>query len=80
MDYIAGYRDCVDADLRHAGFERIGETMYQKGDRRIRWVRGREQIIGIDGDGRTFILREPWDSEVRREALARRFRVTLELE
>lgn len=79
MDYIAGDREKVDADLRRAGFDRIGVAMYRKGERRIRWVSGRETVIGIEGAGRKFIVREGADVEIRREAALRRFEVTFEI-
>lgn len=79
MEYIAGYRGEVDADLRAAGFQRVGADMYCKGSRRIRWVSGVEKIRGIDGDHRAFILRKPFDLEMHREAIARRFNVVTEI-
>ena len=75
MDYIAGQRDRVDVDLLAAGYERIGVDMYRKDGRRIRWVSGAERIRGVEGADRRFILREPFDPDVEREARVRRFHV-----
>lgn len=75
MDYVAGYKGTVHDDLVRAGFERIGESMWRNGERRIRWVSGIEQLRGIDGAGRKFIWREGAEDHIEREAAIRRFEV-----
>jgi len=80
MDYIAGRKNEVADDLARHGFERIGESMWRKGDRRIRWIASREYILGVEGDGRTFIARPGADSDLVREAPIRRFVVVREIE
>lgn len=80
MDYIAGARKTVDAELKAKGFERIGEEMYQKGERRIRWLSHADKLLGIDGSGRKFISRYPFDHELERMARVQRFTVTLQIE
>jgi hypothetical protein len=75
VDYVAGYKDQVHDDLVSAGFERIGDSMWRKGDRRIRWVSGIERLRGIDGAGRKFIWRAGAEHSIEREAAIQRFEV-----
>jgi hypothetical protein len=80
VDYIAGKRKIVDTEMKRHGFERIGEHMYQKDARRVRWVSSADQLQGVEGGGRKFISRWPFDHDIERMARERRFVVTLQIE
>jgi hypothetical protein len=80
VDYISGRRKNVDADLRDAGFTRIGEAMYQKRERRIRYVSTTEQIMGIEGGGRVFVVRPYSPSDIAAFAASRGFAVQSTIE
>lgn len=76
MDYVGGELDKCDADLVAIGFVRVRRDEWESSTgQRVRWVGSPEKLKGIEGEGRTFVLRLGCDADLRREAVVRRFRL-----
>lgn len=79
LSFIAGERRLVDADLRAAGYSRVGIDTWEKGDTCIRWVGQAEHIRGLDGVGKDFILRAGALDGMAIEAQLMRFQIVYEI-